>query len=75
MGIIKGKENRPAVKEVFAFAMTKLVKDDKELYCPEAIFKNQPNNIPNYPKDIPYADMTSVYDTVLKDRLLAQWKY
>jgi iron(III) transport system substrate-binding protein len=75
MGIIKGKENRPAVKEVFAFAMTKLVKDDKELYCPEAIFKNQSNNIPNYPQNIPYADMTGVYDTVLKERLLAQWKY
>jgi iron(III) transport system substrate-binding protein len=75
MGIVKGKENRPAVKEVFQFAITKLVKDDKELYCPEAIFKNQPNNIPNYPKDIPYADMTGVYDTALKERLLAKWKY
>jgi iron(III) transport system substrate-binding protein len=75
MGIIKGKENRPAVKEVFNFVMTKLVKDDKELYCPEAIFKNQPNNIPNYPKNIPYADMTGVYDTALKERLLANWKY
>jgi iron(III) transport system substrate-binding protein len=75
MGIIKGKENRPAVKAVFQFAMTKLVKDDKELYCPEAIFKNQPNNIPNYPQNIPYADMTGVYDTTLKERLLAKWKY
>ncbi|MDR0376954.1 MAG: extracellular solute-binding protein [Spirochaetaceae bacterium] len=75
MGIIKGKESRPAVKEVFQFAMTKLVKDDKELYCPEPIFKNQPNNIPNYPKVIPYADMTGVYDIVLKERLLAKWKY
>jgi iron(III) transport system substrate-binding protein len=75
MGIIKGKENRPAVQEVFKFAMTKLVRDDKEFYCPEAIFKNQPNNIPNYPRDIPYADMAGVYDTALKNRLLAKWKY
>jgi iron(III) transport system substrate-binding protein len=75
MGIIKGKENRPAVKEVFQFAMTKLIRDDKELYCPEAIFKNQPNNISNYPRDIPYADMSGVYDTALKERLLAKWKY
>jgi iron(III) transport system substrate-binding protein len=75
MGIIKGKENRPAVKEVFQFAITKLVKDDKELYCPEAILKNQLNNIPNYPKNIPYADMTGVYDTVLKEQFLAKWKY
>jgi iron(III) transport system substrate-binding protein len=75
MGIIKGKENRSAVKEVFQFALTKLVRDDKELYCPEAIFKNQPNNIPNYPQNIPYADMTGVYDTGLKEKLLAKWKY
>jgi iron(III) transport system substrate-binding protein len=75
MGIVKGKEDRPAVREVFAFAMDKLVKDDKELYCPEPIFRNQRNNIPNYPRDIPYADMTGVYDTEWKERLLARWKY
>jgi iron(III) transport system substrate-binding protein len=74
-GIIKGKETRPIVKEIFEFAMTKLVGDDKELYCPEPIFKNQPNNIPNYPKTIPYAKMDGVYDLSLKERLLAKWKY
>jgi len=74
-GIIKGKDNRPIVKEVFEFAMTKLVRDDKELYCPEQILKNQPNNIANYPKTIPYAKMDGVYDLSLKERLLAKWKY
>jgi len=75
MAIIKGKETRPLVKEVFEFTLSKLVKDDKELYCPEPIFKNQPNTIPNYPRTIPYADMKGVYDTALKERLLAKWKY
>ncbi|MDR1904733.1 MAG: extracellular solute-binding protein [Treponema sp.] len=75
MGIIKGKDTRPAVREVFQFAMTKLVQDDKELYCPEPVMVNQVNAIPNYPRDIPYADMTGVYDLVLKERLLARWKY
>ena len=74
-GIIKGKEARPVVKEVFEFAMTKLVRDDKELYCPEPIFKNQPNNIANYPRSIPYANMDGVYDLSLKERLLEKWKY
>jgi len=74
-GIIKGKETRPIVKEVFEFAMTKLVRDDKELYCPEQIFKNQSNNIDNYPKTIPYARMDGVYDLSLKEQLLAKWKY
>jgi len=74
-GIIKGRETRPVVKEVFEFTMTKLVRDDKELYCPEPIFKNQPNNIANYPRTIPYAKMDGVYDLPLKERLLAKWKY
>lgn len=75
MAIIKGKETRPAVKEVFEFTLAKLVKDDKELYCPEPIFKNQPNNIANYPRTIPYADMKGVYDIALKEKLLSRWKY
>ena len=74
-GIIKGKETRPVVKEVFEFAMTNLVKDDKELYCPEPIFINQQNNINNYPRSIPYAVMDGVYDLSLKERLLEKWKY
>jgi iron(III) transport system substrate-binding protein len=75
MAIIKGKESRPAVKEVFDFTITTLVREDKELYCPEAIFKNQVNTIPNYPKNIPYADMTGVTDLVKKEQLLEKWKY
>jgi iron(III) transport system substrate-binding protein len=75
MAIIRGREERPAVREVFAFVMDKVVKDDKELYSPEPIFRDQPNNIPNYPRNIPCADMAGVYDLALKERLLARWKY
>lgn len=74
-GIVKGKETRPIVKEVFEFAMTKLVRDDKELFCPEPVMVNQPNNVANYPRTIPYANMDGVYDLDLKDRILAKWKY
>jgi iron(III) transport system substrate-binding protein len=75
MAIIKGKDERKIVKEVFEFCMTKLCRDDKELYCPEQIYKEQPNNIANYPRNIPYADMKGVYDIAWKDELLARWKY
>ncbi|MDR2662221.1 MAG: extracellular solute-binding protein [Treponema sp.] len=75
MAIIQGKETKPGVKEVFEFAMTTLVREDKELYCPEPIFKDQPNNIPNYPRNITYADMTGVYDQDRKAKLLERWKY
>ena len=74
-GIIKGKETRAVVKEVFEFAMTKLVRDDKELYCPEPVMKNQPNNVANYPKSITYANMDGAYDLSVKEQLLAKWKY
>jgi iron(III) transport system substrate-binding protein len=75
MGIVRGKETRPVVREVFQFAMTTLVREDKDLYCPEPIFKNQANTIPNYPKNIPYMDMRGINDLAEKERLLAKWKY
>ena len=74
-GIVRGKENRPIVKEVFEFAMTKLVWDDKVLFCPEPVMLNQPNNIPNYPRNIPYANMDGVYDLAWKDKLLEKWNH
>jgi len=73
--IIKGKETRPVVREVFEFIMTKVVRDDKELLCPEPVMVNQVNNIPNYPRNIPYANMDGFNDVAVKERLLAKWKY
>ena len=75
MGIIKGKETKPVVREVFEFIISKVVRDDNTLYCPEAIFKNSSINIPNYPKNLSYANMSGGTDLVLKDRLLSKWKY
>jgi iron(III) transport system substrate-binding protein len=75
MALIKGKDARPIVREVFEFCMTTLNREDKELYCPEPVYKNQPNNIANYPREIPYADMTGVYDQDLKARLLERWTF
>ena len=74
-GIIKGKDSRPIVKEVFEFVMTRVVADDNTLFCPEPIMVNKTNNIPNYPRNIPYANMDGVYDLPLKERLLEKWKY
>ena len=74
-GIISGKEKRPIVREVFEFAMTKLVTDDKELFCPEPVMVNQTNNIANYPASIPYANMDGVYDLVWKEKLLDRWNH
>jgi iron(III) transport system substrate-binding protein len=75
MAIIKGKDARPVVREVFDFIIAKVVRDDNELYCPEAIFRDSVNKIPNYPKNIPYADMRGITNLAEKERLLAKWKY
>jgi iron(III) transport system substrate-binding protein len=73
--IIKGKETKKAVKDVFEFFLTTLIYEDKELFMPEQIFKVQPNNIPNYPQNVPAADMTGIDDLAEKQRILENWKY
>jgi iron(III) transport system substrate-binding protein len=73
--LIKGKETKKAVREVFDFFLTTLIYEDKELYMPEQIFKVQPNTIPNYPQNVPMADMTGIEDLPEKQRILEKWKY
>ena len=61
--------------DVFDYIYTTLINDDKKLYCPEAIFQDQAVEIENYPKDIPYADMTGIDDIQEKDRILTKWNH
>jgi iron(III) transport system substrate-binding protein len=75
MGIIKGRESKPIVRDVFNYIIKKVVVDDNQLYCPEAIFKNQTNNVKDYPKNIHYADMKGETDLAFKQQLLDKWKY
>jgi iron(III) transport system substrate-binding protein len=75
MGIVKGKDSRQAVKEVFDFYVNVLTREDKELFVPEQIFKSQVNNIPNYPQNVKVADMRGIESLPEKERLLDKWKY
>ena len=71
-GIIKGKEENKAVKEVFDFFYNHLVQEEKDKFLPEAIFKNQEMKVEGYPTNIPYADMkNNTADE--KERLLGIW--
>ncbi|MDR0764816.1 MAG: extracellular solute-binding protein [Synergistaceae bacterium] len=72
--IIDGKQNRQPVMDVFNFLRDVLVYDDKKLFSPEKIFKNQEIDIPNYPR-VPYADMTGIDSEEEKAALLAGWTY
>lgn len=75
LGIIKGKETRKEVRDVFEFYYNTLNREDKELFAPEQIFKSQTNTIPNYPMNSKTADMRGIEDLAEKERLLAKWKY
>lgn len=73
-GIVEGKQNDPAVKEVFDFFYNTLVQEEKDKFLPETIFKGQEMKVEGYPTDINYADMSgNTADE--KTRLLGKWIY
>ena len=74
-GIVKGKDSRQAVKDVFEFFIYTINLEDKELFAPEQVFKSQTNTIPNYPQNIKVADMRGSENLSEKERLLEKWKY
>ena len=74
IAMIKGKEERPAVREVFEFFLHKQIIEDKELFFPEKIFKDRDFVIDNYPDPIPYADMSNDSPQE-KARLLEKWDH
>ncbi len=73
MAMIDGKQNKKAVKEVFDFLNDTLVKEDKEKFYPEKIYKDEDFTIENYPTNIQYADMSN-NTSEEKDRLQEKWK-
>lgn len=73
-GIIRGKENKQAVQDVFRYFYEAITPAICENLYPEQIYKDKTFTMENYPEDIPYADMSN--DTVEeKERLLELWKY
>lgn len=73
-GIIEGKQNRPAVKEVYDFLYSTYGYENCEKFFPEPIYKDKTFTIENYPANITYCDMGD--DTaVMKEHLLGMWKY
>ena len=73
-GIIEGKQDNPAVKEVFDFFYNTLVQEEKDKFLPETIFEGQEMKVEGYPAEIPYANMDgNTADE--KTRLLGKWIY
>jgi len=72
--IIKGKETRPAVQEVFDYLVKEYNFRNNEKFFPEQIYKDITYTMDNYPTDIAYSDMkNNTLDE--KTRLLDQWKH
>lgn len=73
-GIIRGKETRPAVKEVFDYLYGTYGYLNCELFYPETIYADKSFTVENYPENITYCDMSG--DTAAtKDRLLEKWTH
>lgn len=72
--IIKGKETRPEVKEVFDYLVNTFNYIACENYYPEKIFKDKDYTTENYPQDIQYSSMSN-NSIEEKIRLLDMWKY
>lgn len=75
VSIVKGKDKRKGVEEVFEYLVNEYLVYDKEQYNPGGILKNQTSKMENYPEDIKYADMKGLDDLALKEKLLKKWKY
>lgn len=72
-GIIKGREEKEHVKEVFEWLINDFGRFDKENYMPDIILKDQNNKMANYPSDLKDADMTGIDSTKVKEDLTAKW--
>jgi iron(III) transport system substrate-binding protein len=74
MGVIKGKETRKAVMDVYQYIESTVSPKDKEQFVPEKIYTNIDFNVKNFPASIPYADMNNNTQDE-KERLLAKWQH
>ena len=74
LSILSGHENRQAVKDVVNYFYSDIIDDYLSTYLPEQIKVGQVNTTPNYPTDIPYADMSNNTPNV-KAELLAKWTH
>lgn len=70
--IVKGKKARQAVKAVMNYLDSFYTNESNKLYYPEPVIKGADYNVPNFPTDIVYADMTG-NNLENKDALLKKW--
>lgn len=72
--MIAGKDERPAVKEVFDFLVNTYSYELNEKFFPEQMFNDKVYSVENYPENIVYSDMSN-NSIEEKEKLLDMWKY
>ncbi len=73
-GIVKGKKANTAVKDVFDYLDSFYTDESNKLYYPEPVLKDRDYQVPNFPKNIHYADMEG-NNLTNKEALLAKWTH
>ena len=73
-GIIEGKQERQAVREVYDFLYGTYAYENCEKFFPEPIFKEKNFVVENYPVSIRYCDMSG-NTAQQKEYLLSKWKH
>ena len=72
--IVKGKDERPIVKEVFEYLIKEFRIEEMTLFPGEPVIKGAYQNMENMPEEIPWGDMSN--DTLdAKEALLEKWTH
>ena len=72
--IVKGKKANKAVKDVMDYLDSYYTNESNRLYYPEPVIKGADYQVPNFPANIVYADMTG-NNLTNKEALLAKWTH
>ena len=73
--VIAGKETDEDVMKVFNYIINEVSREDKRLYIPEKVFKEQESSMQNFPENIWYANMAGIDSVETKERLLDKWNH
>ncbi|MDE7453424.1 MAG: extracellular solute-binding protein [Clostridia bacterium] len=72
--IVKGKDKRESVKAVMDYLYSDFTDAVCAKYYPEPVLKDKVYNVPAFPKNITYSDMSN-NTLAKKEDLLAKWKH
>lgn len=73
--VIKGRLEKPAVKEVFDYVFNEYNYRNNEIFMPEVIYHSRNEvTFPNFPV-LTYSDMTGINDVSVRERLLGKWEH